>query len=311
MAIAAELQDKFWAKRLSRNFSSFTRSARTDAHQALKGHRDDELCVLKLPLSWQHVDANGHVAPRLTLAKDIGTLVLGPGADYEICEAFNASGRFPRGACVEIKGREAWADSQATQTERTRPKTPQHLMTMNPTELHGAEGGKFSHKHSKIFKPTISLRVKETTFLGPGSYDDSRPFDKHMISTISRPGRTKFSPLPGSPIRRPVIPKNYFTEDSVRDNYDIAWPLGIGARAVFMPSEERGKAPHTTCSDLVGPGCYDVVTPLRAVSPPSKKAKWFTKYTFSKDAASAVPFSRTQKHAPPSKWSQFGDRQKK
>lgn len=308
---AAELEDPFWGKRHTRQYG-FGRSSRSDngGLGRLGGLRcDDEHTAESLSQAWRLCDAKGHVAPRLSLSRQIGKRVIGPGPEYVTAEAFEATGAFARGAQVHVKGREAWAESAKSKAERLRPKTPIAMLSMNPsaTEI------TFPRKPSKVFTPTIPLRLKEVSTLGPGMYDDGRPFEKHMLSTIDRPGRTKMSALhannpDASPIRRPTIPKNYFNQNPARENYTIARDLGRDAPKVFITSEERGREALGTCDARVGPGSYDIIPALGAASPPSAKAKWLATFTFSKDKACEVPFKHTIKFVSPSKWHQFGDR---
>ena len=299
--IGDELKDPFWSRRFTRKYG-FGRASRSDSGglERLKGRKDDEYAARDIAQSWEHRDAKGHVAPRLSLSKELGKRVIGPGPEFCTAEAFDASGRFARGPQVRVKGREAWAETAKSKAERLRPKTPVSLLSMNAAAL---EMTSFPRKPSRIFTPTIPLRLKEVSTLGPGMYDDGRPFKNSMISTIERPARTKMpekrrtsTSVLASPIRRQTIPRNYiFNTDPTRESYTIARDLGQDAPKVFITTEARGGEPKSTCDARVGPGSYDVITALAAASPPSAKAKWLAKFTFSLDKACEVPFKSSKR----------------
>ena len=304
--IQAELRDPFWGKSHSKKYArTWGLSGRADPLSKLGGvggGRDDGETAERRTKEWAVIDRTvGSTASRVVLNNMIGKPVLGPGPEYSTTEAFERTGRFGSFAAFQLQSRDAWRETAAAKLEKGRPKTPANLLTMNPAgstdELPAVK--KIKDKKKKLADAAALLEQMASPVkdhLGPGCYDAARPLRQELLSTLPTAGRTRIAPASVSRRRTKLNQTDLFDDRPDFRNYQISQEPGRDARKAFFTSEARAEPVRST-NARVGPGSYDVITALRCASPPSPKARWLAKYTFSKDEASAVPFSRTHSAA--------------
>lgn len=298
--IAEELADPFWQTSFAGKpaAKSWGISSRSNPLAKLKGRVDDG-GALEGPIGER--TTIGETVPRVSLKIGLGKSLLGPGPQYATTTGFESSSRFSSFPQYQIQRRSAWGEAQASILERTRPKTPKNLLSMNPAEFNAdkilAEKKRFNEKKKKNFLLMEGAKSSSSPGkqdLGPGCYDIDRPARTFYLSSLAQAARTKIKE--GSSRRRKVINKTDIFEDRTDyQNYDFIRPLGQDAPKAFVTTEQRQPPTRAKTPAGVGPGCYDVVSSLRSVSPASPKARWLTAFTFSKDPM-VTPFAETHRY---------------
>jgi len=295
-----ELADPFWSKSYRKQYArSWGLAGRSDPLSKLGGGRDDGQVMERQSSNWSLIDSTaGATKPRVVLNNMIGARVMGPGPQYETAAAFEHTGRFSSFASFQLLGRDAWRESDATALEKNRPKTPANLLTMAPVHEELPAVKKIKDKRKKLEDAAALLEQMASPIkdpIGPGYYDHDRPVRQELLSNLTTAGRTRIAPADaGARVRRTILNHvDLFEDRTDYRRYNVTQAPGVGCRKAFFTTESRADPGKSATNVRVGPGSYDPISALAKTSPASPKARWLAKYTFSKDAESAVPFSKT------------------